>query len=420
MNIIIHRGANQIGGCITEISTDCCKVLIDPGSNLAGAEAEEFGQEELDTITEGTDAIFFTHYHGDHVGLHGRVSNAIPQYIGEGAREVMICKYEALLKHDATMEAMLDVAKNMHTYKAKQRIDVGGKGEIFITPYFVSHSAFNAYMFKIECEGKVILHTGDFRKHGFLGKGLIPTLQKYIGQVDILITEGTMLGRNCEKALHESAIEQNVIKALREHKYVFALCSSTDIDRLASFHAACQKTNRDFVVDEYQKNVLDIFSKFCAEKSRLFNFNTRTTFNLVNYKTANVKKRLQDTGFLMPVRASQLKKIENMLRVYGDEEPWLLFSMWDGYAQSGKPYTNEQVLAIRRLFGSRILDGTKDGFHTSGHATVETLQEVCDVVSPRIGIIPIHKEANTTFMAGKDYKVFTQSATTCGIDIIIK
>lgn len=29
MNLIIHRGADQIGGCITEISTENCKILID-------------------------------------------------------------------------------------------------------------------------------------------------------------------------------------------------------------------------------------------------------------------------------------------------------------------------------------------------------------------------------------------------------
>ena len=42
MNITIHRGANQIGGCITEISSDNCKLLIDFGSNLPGNQKAEF------------------------------------------------------------------------------------------------------------------------------------------------------------------------------------------------------------------------------------------------------------------------------------------------------------------------------------------------------------------------------------------
>jgi len=104
-------------------------------------------------------------------------------------------------------------------YYANRRIDVGGKGEIFVTPYFISHSAFDAYMFKIECDGKRILHTGDFRKHGYLGKGLLSVLD-IVGRVDILITEGTMLGRKQEQVLSEHEIRQNVTQILRKHKYV--------------------------------------------------------------------------------------------------------------------------------------------------------------------------------------------------------
>ena len=35
INITIHRGANQIGGCITEIATTKAKIIIDLGSNLS-------------------------------------------------------------------------------------------------------------------------------------------------------------------------------------------------------------------------------------------------------------------------------------------------------------------------------------------------------------------------------------------------
>ena len=38
MKITIHRGANQIGGCITEIATKDAKIFIDLGSNLPGSD----------------------------------------------------------------------------------------------------------------------------------------------------------------------------------------------------------------------------------------------------------------------------------------------------------------------------------------------------------------------------------------------
>lgn len=36
MKITIHRGLEQIGGCITEISTETSRVFIDMGQNLPG------------------------------------------------------------------------------------------------------------------------------------------------------------------------------------------------------------------------------------------------------------------------------------------------------------------------------------------------------------------------------------------------
>lgn len=53
MNITIHRGVNQIGGCITEISTEDCKVLIDLGSNLPETGKVELTAEQVAEITEG-------------------------------------------------------------------------------------------------------------------------------------------------------------------------------------------------------------------------------------------------------------------------------------------------------------------------------------------------------------------------------
>ena len=38
MEIIIHRGINQIGGCITEIATDTTRIIIDLGQNLPDGE----------------------------------------------------------------------------------------------------------------------------------------------------------------------------------------------------------------------------------------------------------------------------------------------------------------------------------------------------------------------------------------------
>lgn len=403
MEITIHRGASQIGGCITEISTDGCKIFIDLGSNQPGTAGQEFTKEQVERLTAGADAVFYTHYHGDHVGLCRFVPEEIKQYIGRGAKEVMMCQCKALKNHE--YEA---VVGRMEVYEPLQSVDVGGKGLITVTPLFVDHSAFDAYMFKICCEGKTVLHTGDFRRHGFLGKALMLTLRKYAGSVDVLIIEGTMLGRKQERVISENDIERNVISLLKAHKYVFALCSSADKDRLASFHAACKATGRLFVVDEYQKSVLDVFSHYAGSMSSLFDFNK--VFRLVNFRALNVRRLLGSKGFLMPVRMTGGRLINAMTSVYHDEPAWLIYSMWSGYADEGKPYAVKEVVELRRLFGHRIADGVVDGFHTSGHADVGTLMDVCRTVSPKVGIVPIHRDESSCidgFSLGGRYRVFS-------------
>ena len=59
MKIIIHRGAHQIGGCITEIKSDDAKILIDLGANLPGNNTKELGEIEVAELTKDVDAIFY-------------------------------------------------------------------------------------------------------------------------------------------------------------------------------------------------------------------------------------------------------------------------------------------------------------------------------------------------------------------------
>ena len=100
MRITIHRGIDQIGGCITEIATDNAKILIDLGQNLPDGENvvnDEFANlDAIEKITKDINAIFYTHYHGDHLGLFHLVPNSITQHIGKVAKRVALCKHQRL------------------------------------------------------------------------------------------------------------------------------------------------------------------------------------------------------------------------------------------------------------------------------------------------------------------------------------
>jgi ribonuclease J len=184
MKITIHRGIDQIGGCITEIATDSTRILIDLGRNLpdAGGESEDkmATPYAIERLTRGVDAIFYTHYHGDHVGLFHLVPKEVSQYMGDVALQVTVRKHKELARipgQSETQQQAMRTLGAMLRFEDRERITVG---DIVVTPYFVSHSACDAYMFLIEAGGRRILHTGDFRGHGYLSKGTLPTIKKYI------------------------------------------------------------------------------------------------------------------------------------------------------------------------------------------------------------------------------------------------
>ena len=85
MNIKIHRGLDQIGGCITEISTDTSRVFIDFGQNLLGCgeptTPEDDEQMVLAIFSQNKkrhEAVFYTHGHEDHVGLFEYIPDKVP------------------------------------------------------------------------------------------------------------------------------------------------------------------------------------------------------------------------------------------------------------------------------------------------------------------------------------------------------
>ena len=427
MQITIHRGIDQIGGCITEISTEKSKLLIDLGHNLPqGDEPVEDKMDNPETIAalcESCDAIFYTHYHGDHVDLFSHVPDSVPQYIGPLAKQVMRIKLERLSHIPGQKERReADVARleRFRTYETARRIQVGK--DIWVTPYFVSHSAADAYMFLVEADGKRVLHTGDFRGHGYMGKGLIPALKEYIvpKSVDVLICEETMLDREDKNILHENELQRKAAELMRRYKNVFVLCSSTDMDRLATFHAANKQMRyRPLVCDCYQKELLELFTKTAGQKSSLYSFNHK----VIGTKEDNPKLLdwMLKEGFTMLVRTSDKYRrwAESLLPQLNPDETVLVYSMFRGYILPAHPAFNPTTKEFVDLFPNF------EYLHTSGHATTDTLAEVCRTVHPRTAIIPIHREKGSDF-ASLDFgdelhsRVITTSQTNDGIEIVVK
>lgn len=421
MRVIIHRGIDQIGGCITEIATDNTRIFIDLGRNLPdgkGCVEDIYSDEEkVRELTRNVDAIFYTHYHGDHLGHFAFVPDTVEQYIGGTARKVALCKTNKL-KHIKSQEAVfgkeIEQLNKMIPFIAGQEISI--KGKIKVTPYWVSHSAYDSYMFLIEAEGKRILHTGDFRDHGYIGRKLYDMIDKYIlrkGQVDLLITEGTMLSRLKEPVKREKELEIEIGRLMRKYKYVFAMCSSTDLERLSAFHNA---SKLPLLCDDYQKEVLEIFADSAGKYSDAFTFRRAKEFDSSVYGIDKMKEQ----GFCMLIRATS--KFEGYLNTFQSQlnrsQTLLIYSMWKEYANPKSRHAKKEHLSLIDQFEN------VEKIHTSGHASAECLANVCKLVNPVSGIIPIHSEYSENFKQldiGDELKnkIITSSQILSGIIVII-
>ena len=425
MTVTIHRGINQIGGCITEIaSAKGTKILIDLGHNLP--EGDEPSEDKYDdkvnlaSLLNGVKAVFYTHPHGDHVGFEIEVAKrGIVQYIGSISKELMILlKGHLAYSGNPKFKAELEAFRNFRTFEAKKKIPIG---DISITPYFVSHSAPDAYMFLIECDGKKVLHTGDFREHGYRGKGLMPTIKSYIAhrKIDVLITEGTMLSRDDSRLMTENELKYKAIDIFRQHRNIFAMCSSMDADRLASFYQAAQATGKMFVVDGFQWKVLETIGNTLGTKSDMYRFPQQRYYK--NHMDT-IGKASKANGFVAIVRNNTHCRefIDAIFPMISPKETCFLYSQFLGYILPTHSAFQRLTYDFVHSHGWNI-----DYLHTSGHASRESLAEICKKVNPRLAIIPIHREAKSDFRSLdlpqelKD-KVHTESTTIEGVKIVIK
>ena len=416
MNLKIHRGLDQIGGCITEISTETSRVFIDFGQNLPGNGEPTTPEEDEGLVAQifaqnkkQHEAVFYTHGHEDHVGLFEYIPEDVPQYMSEGTKGLLEIKYDVLYEGaDLKVNELLEKECDSQEYsdamnklisadnkcKLLNKIEVWQRissrqapvsiciGNIKVTPFFNCHSIYDSHMFLIEADGKRIWHMGDYREHGYMGKGLIPTLKKYATDIDVLITEGTMLKRE-DKCIHEHIVSYKMQNVMKAFKYVFVLASSTDIERLAAIkHASIDAAKPLCIWSLFMKKTMAYFTDRESKASKgLFSFEPL-------FYNDRMQMKLKQTGMTMVVGTSQMERVKGLLDKLPQEETLLIYSSWDGYYKDP-----EQVKANPKYKEFRDMFHNVVDIHTSGHADRQTIKKVIKTVNPK-EVICIHKEAD--------------------------
>lgn len=370
MKLCIHRGTHQIGGIAAEIATETTRILIDMGDELSLDPGFVSAPLHIPGVTDANgrcDAVLFTHYHGDHTGQMLRIRPDIPLYAGALAKDIMRLSSAHSWKKD---EVLCKRIETIRTFSAGMPFLIG---DIQITPFGIDHSAVDSYLFLIEADGKCILYTGDFRLHGVRGKTMDKILDRRIGKVDAIITEGTTVSRTDGKTVTEWELQARVRNYLQQYKYVFVMCATTNLDRIFALARAVPR-GKYCICDDYQKMLVETVSKHWSGISSFYEMP-----KLLSFKH-HPPARFAELGGLMFVRANS--KFGAIICQYDPAQSILLYSMWDGYRT--KPgSTIPDFLA---------LTDTWETLHTSGHASPEDLRHVIEKADPQL-VIPIHTDA---------------------------
>ena len=390
MKITIHRGTDQIGGCVTEYEHEGWKLFVDYGEQLPGVPKSNL--LDIDGLTKGDitkSALLITHYHGDHIGCISQLPKELPMYMGELGREIQLHYSKRMSKVDNKQAIVIERLNAARVFRPGQPFSVG---PFTIMPVTVDHSAFDAYAFKIEAAGVSVFHTGDFRTHGFRSSKLEKMLQLYIGKVDYVVCEGTNASRPDASSRTEAEVQKDFEKELTQKIGHIVYLSSTNIDRLFSFYHAALKAGMLFLLDDYQKDIMDTVEKSDSlwSKAKLYQYGEHVPKEVLKdghyYFNDKFLQTIKDKGYVLIARAgSAFDKLIQALP--GEKKKYL--SMWNGYLDPGKEAYNE---TLAKSIGSDYVY-----LHTSGHCDMKSMREILQLLQPK-AIIPIHTDRPDAFV----------------------
>jgi ribonuclease J len=419
MHFKIHRGTKEIGGSCVEVWTDNTRILLDFGMPLVEKDGKEFDfnkykslnlseliQKSILPDVKGLyndsekiiDGVIISHPHQDHYGLSNYINKKIKYFLGEATHKI-IEQNNLFTPQEINIE-------NPTYFEREKTFQIG---DFFITPYWADHSAFDAYSFLVEANGKRIFYSGDFRNHGRKAKAFKWFTHNAPKNIDYLLLEGTTIGRESNLSKTEIEIENelsNVFKIPDKINLIYT--SGQNIDRLVSIYKACNNTDKILVVDVYVAKILKEVSKFAKIHFPSKNFknlkvmfpyftsrrlknegNEKVLYQFKEYKITKNEISEKADKIVMLVRPSMQKDLEHINKIDGGN---LIYSMWEGYLKKSNTMKFINYLKKRKLKIYKI--------HTSGHADTETLKQMVEALKPK-NIVPIH-----TFKGNEYKKIF--------------
>jgi len=407
LEIIVHRGTNEVGGSCIEVKSSKSRIILDVGMPLFDANRRPYDSFQLRRMTkaelltkgiipavpglfeEGVapDAILLSHAHLDHTGLLNYSQSTIPVYASSGTSKMMLAGGMYAMQVEIPRERFREI-------KPETPVTIG---DFTITGFSVDHSIFGCLAFLIEAEGKSILYTGDLRLHGRkpgMNRRLIEVLKDKT--IDVMLMEGTHYGLPDGNDVNEYELEDEIVDLVRASKgIVLASFSPQHVDRLVTFIRAAKKTGRTFVADVYTAFIMHllryeislpqpksgglvrVYVPNSLRKSAKRSGKAKQIDRFLDSEITMTEIKKNPDQFLMVFRASMLDDFGGTL----PSETKCLYSRWTGYLEQSDWKMMSQKLDE--------VSGTLSEVHTSGHILSKDITTFVNDIAPKT-IIPVH------------------------------
>lgn len=381
----------QIGGSCVELESTGKRMLIDIGLPL-DTELPDTplppvpGLELKDLSLLG---IAISHPHLDHYGLIAKIKQDVPILIGRGALKIL----------EASSILFNDFINFSNTIELQDRKTIS-LGPFNITPFLMDHSAYDAYAFLIEADERRLFYSGDFRGHGRKRKLFEKLIKNPPPNIDVLLMEGTSLGRVDRNYIYNSEIDLEMHLAEdfnRKSGLILLWASPQNIDRMVTVFRACQKAGKKFIVDFYAANILRSIGnpklpqpgwkgiKVFVPRFQRIKIKERLLFDLVeDFSSCRVYPEdlaIMANDSVMLFRPSMA---QDVLEAGCIDNAILIYSLWSGYLMEERYQwfcgwlDDHNIPVIER--------------HTSGHAPLHDLQRFAKALAPNL-TVPIHSSA---------------------------
>ena len=387
MRVCIHRGTNEIGGTCVEIESQGARLVLDAGLPLDAANADEVPLHPIPGFAAPDSSLLgvvISHPHQDHYGLAYRLPEQTLFFIGKAAQSILAAA-DLFSPAGATLGNVVHLEDGRPTTL----------GPFTILPFLVDHSAYDAYALLVEADAKRLFYSGDLRSHGRKGSLFEKLVRQPPERVDVLLMEGTTIGRDDQAFPTEADLEKRFVELFQQTAGMpLVWCSGQNIDRLVTVMRACVKTGRQFIIDMYTAHVLratgnqrlpqagwDCIKVFLPNAQRR-QIIRRGEFDIAtSYRASRIyPEQLAQAAAtsVMLFRPSMINDLETASCLAGSR---LIYSLWSGYLKDPKQRSFLEWLKRH--------DITLSECHTSGHASVRDLVRLRRAF-PNAPVVPIH------------------------------